>query len=89
LVHDYLSKPTPTDKELQLNIDVPAMMGKMNMLIPLIKMCKIPSIKREVLRMLKVPVEAEDPPVILNTMYHGQQREDNPPFYISLGVNGL
>jgi hypothetical protein len=88
-VHDYLPKPTPTDEELQLNIDVSAMMGKMNMSVPLIEMCKIPSIKREVLRTLKVPVEAEDPPVILNTMYHGQQREDNPPFYLSLGVNGL
>ena len=64
-------------------------MEKMNMSIPLIGMCKIPSIKREVLRTLKVPAEEEDPLVILNTMYHGQQREDNPPFYFSLGVNGL
>jgi hypothetical protein len=70
-------------------IDLSAMMGKMNMSVPLIEMCKIPSIKREVLITLKVLVEEEDPPVILNTMYHGQQREDYRPFYLSLGVNGL
>jgi hypothetical protein len=65
------------------------MMGKMNMSIPLIGMCKTPTIEREVLRTLKVPVKVEDPPMILNTMYHGQQREDNPPFYLYLGVNGI
>jgi hypothetical protein len=45
--------------------------------------------RREVLNMLKVPVEAEDPPVILNTMYHGWKMDANPPFYISSGVNSL
>jgi hypothetical protein len=38
---------------------------------------------------LKVPDEEEDSPMILNTMYHGKQRDENPPFYLSLGVNGL
>jgi hypothetical protein len=54
-----------------------------------VEMCKIPSIRREVLKALKAPDEAKYPLVILNTMYHGQQREVNPPLYISLGVNGL
>jgi hypothetical protein len=88
-MHDLLPKPMPTNEELRLNIDVSAMIGKMNMSVPVVEMCKIPSVRREVLKALKVPDEAEDPPVILNTMYHGQQREENPPFYLSLGVNGL
>jgi hypothetical protein len=41
------------------------------------------------LKALKVPKEVEDHHVILNTMYHGKQREETPPFYLSLGVNGL
>ena len=27
--------------------------------------------------------------MILNTMYHGNRREDNSQFYISMGINGL
>jgi hypothetical protein len=27
--------------------------------------------------------------MILNTMYHGNWKEDNPPFYISLVINGF
>jgi len=38
---------------------------------------------------LKVPNEAGYPLVTVNTMYHGKQRDENPPFYISLSVNGL
>jgi hypothetical protein len=71
LVHDLLPKPTQVDEEIQLNIDIPTMIGKMNMSVPMVEMCKIPSVRREVLKVLKVPAEAEDPPVILNTMYHG------------------
>jgi hypothetical protein len=88
-VHDLLPQPAPTDEDLHLNIDVPGMIGKMNMLVPVVEMCKIPSIRREVLKALKVQDEAGDPPVILNTMYHGSQGEENPPFYLSLGINGF
>jgi hypothetical protein len=59
------------------------------MTIPVIKMCNIPSIKIEVLRILHVLAEKEDPPIILNTMYLDQPKEKNPPFYLSLGINGL
>jgi hypothetical protein len=31
----------------------------------------------------------EDPPIILNTMYLDRKKENNPPFYLSLGMNGL
>jgi hypothetical protein len=89
LMHNLLPKPIPANEEIQLNIYVLAMIGNMNMSTPIVEMCKIPSIRREVLKVLKVPDEAKYPSVILNTMYHGQQREDNPPFYLSLGVNGL
>jgi hypothetical protein len=41
------------------------------------------------LKLLQVPTNKEDPPIILNTMYLDRQRENNPPFYISLGMNGL
>jgi hypothetical protein len=55
-----------------------------------VEMCKIPSIRREVIKALKVPDDAEYPPVILNTMYHGQQRDEKQTsFYLLLGVNGL
>jgi hypothetical protein len=83
------SKTNVGNEEIQLNIYVLAMVGKMNMTVLVTEMCKIPSVRREVLKFLKVPNEEEDPLVILNTMYHGRQRDTNPPFYISLGVNGL
>jgi hypothetical protein len=83
-----LPKPTPTD-DIQLNIDVASMFGKLNMTVPVTEMCKIPSVKREVLKVLQVPTEKEDPPIILNTMYLDRPRDKNPPFYLSLGMNGL
>jgi hypothetical protein len=52
-------------------------------------MYKTPSVRREVLKLLQVPTEKEDPQIILNTMYLDQQRDNNPPFYLSLGMNGL
>jgi hypothetical protein len=51
--------------------------------------CKIPSIKREILKILQVPTEKEDPPIMLNIMYLDQPRDKNPKFYLSLGMNGL
>jgi hypothetical protein len=89
LVHDLLPQPTPTNKDLRLNIDVPSMIGKMNMSVPVVEMCKIPFVRREVLKALKVQDEARDAPMMLNTMYHGSQGEDNPLFYLSLGINGI
>jgi len=55
-----------------LNADVSTILGKMNMSIHVVEMCKIPSIRREVLKALKVPNEEEYAPVILNTMCHGR-----------------
>jgi hypothetical protein len=83
-----LPKPTPAD-DIQLNIDVASMFGKLNMTVPVTEMCKIPSVKREILKVLQVPTEKEDPPIILNTMYLDRPRDMNPPFYLSLGMNGL
>jgi hypothetical protein len=88
LVCEFLPKPTPT-YNIQLNIDVASMFGKMNMTIPITYMCKIPSVKREILKVLQVPTEKGDPPIILNTMYLDRPRDMNPPFYLSLGINGL
>jgi len=59
------------------------------MSVLVMEMCKTPSLRREVLKILKVPVESEDPLVILKTMYHRWKRDANPPFCISFGVNGL
>jgi hypothetical protein len=64
-------------------------MGKMNMSITIVEMCKIPYVRREVMKELKVPVEGEDHPVILNTIYYKWKRDENPPFYLSLGVDSL
>jgi hypothetical protein len=88
-VHDLLPQPAPSDEELHLNIDVSPMMGKMNMSVPMVEMCKIPYVTKNVLKALRVQDEARDPPVILNTMYHGNQGEESPPFYLSLGINGF
>jgi hypothetical protein len=41
------------------------------------------------LKILKVSTEKEDPHIILNTMYLNRQRENNPPFYLSLDIKGL
>jgi hypothetical protein len=73
LVRELLPQPTPTNEELCLNIDVSSMMGKMNMSVPVVEICKIPYVRREVLKALKVQDETGDPLVILNTMYHGRQ----------------
>jgi hypothetical protein len=41
------------------------------------------------LNLLQVPTKKEDPPIILNIMYLDQKKDNNPPFYLSLGMNGL
>jgi hypothetical protein len=38
LVHEFLPKPTPTKDEIQLNIDVATMSGKLNMRVLVTKM---------------------------------------------------
>jgi hypothetical protein len=43
-VCEFLPKRTSTD-DIQLNIDVANMFGKMNMTVPVTEMCKIPSVK--------------------------------------------
>jgi hypothetical protein len=35
-IHDLLPKPMQTDEEIQLNIDVPTMVGNMNVLVPMV-----------------------------------------------------
>jgi hypothetical protein len=85
---EFLPKPTPA-YDIQLNIDVANMFGKLNMTVPVTKMRKIPFVKREILKILQVPSEKEDPPIMLNTMYLDRPRDKNPPFYLSLGVNDL
>jgi len=41
-LHDLLPKPTPMEEEIQLNIDMLAMVKKMDMPMPFAEMCKIP-----------------------------------------------
>jgi hypothetical protein len=77
-VCELIHEPTPT-YDIQLNIDVANMFGKLNMMVLVIEMCKIPYVKREILRILQVPTEKEDPPIILNTMYLDRPRDKNPP----------
>jgi hypothetical protein len=43
-VHELLPKPTPAD-EIQLNINVAAMFGKLNMTVSVTEKCKIPFCK--------------------------------------------
>jgi hypothetical protein len=64
-------------------------MGNMNTSMLVVEMCKIPFVRREVPKALKIQDEVGDPPVILNTMYDRGKGEYNPPFYLSLGINGF
>jgi hypothetical protein len=68
LVCDLVPNQTPID-EIQLNIDVARMFVKLNMTVVVTKMCKIPFVKRKILKILQVSAEEEDPPIMLNTMY--------------------
>jgi hypothetical protein len=68
-VCELLPKPTSTEEEIQFNIDVSTMFGRLNMTVPVMEICKIPSVRKGFLKLLKVLVEKEDPPIILNTMY--------------------
>jgi hypothetical protein len=88
IVHEFLPKTTPTN-EIQLNIDVATMFGKFNMTASVTKMYKIPSMRRELLKLLQVPTEKEYPSIIMNTVSLDWQKDNNPPFYLSLGMNGL
>jgi len=49
-VHEFLPKPIPTN-EIQFNIDVATIFGKLNMTVPVREMCKIPSVRREILKL--------------------------------------
>jgi len=88
LVYEFLPKSTPKN-DIQLNIDVASRFGKLNMMVLVTEMCNIPSVKMEILRILQVSTEKEDPPIILNTIYLDWTKDKNPPFYISLSMNGL
>jgi hypothetical protein len=46
-------------------------------------------LRRGIFKLLQVPTEKEDPPIIFNTMYLDRKRDSNPPFYLSVGMNGL
>jgi hypothetical protein len=46
-------------------------------------------VRRKILKLLQVLTKKEYPPIILNTMYLDRKRDNNPPFYISLGMNDL
>jgi hypothetical protein len=52
-VCDFLPKLAPT-YDIQLNIDVANMFGKLNMMVPVIDMCKIPYVRRKFLKILHV-----------------------------------
>ena len=88
-VRDLPPQLPSASEDLHLNIDVPNMIGKMNMVVPVVEMCKIPSLREMFLKALKIQYEVRDPLVILNTMYYGNRGEENPPFYLSLDINGL
>jgi hypothetical protein len=48
LVHETIPKPTTTEEEIQLNIDVPTMFGRIHMVVSMTDMFKIPSVRKEV-----------------------------------------
>jgi hypothetical protein len=55
-ISELLPKPTPKE-DIQLNIDVANMFGKLNMMVRVTEMCKNPSVKKDFLRILQVPTE--------------------------------
>jgi hypothetical protein len=46
LVSEFPPKPNSKEEEIQLNIDMSTMFGKLNMRVHVTEMCKIPSKKR-------------------------------------------
>jgi len=44
--HDLLPQPKPTNKDLPLNINVPSMVGKIDMVVLVVEMFHIPSIRK-------------------------------------------
>jgi hypothetical protein len=53
-VHDLPLQLEPTIEDFHLNIDVTNMMEKMNMVVPLTEICKIPFVRKEVLKAPKL-----------------------------------
>jgi hypothetical protein len=51
LIRELIPKTTLAD-EIQLNIYVASMFRKLNIMVPMTEMCKIPSMKMEILKVL-------------------------------------
>jgi hypothetical protein len=45
-VLELLLEPTSAEEDIQLNIDVSAMFGKLNMVVPVIELCKLSSVRK-------------------------------------------
>jgi hypothetical protein len=85
----YSIHPSSTllrNDEIDLNLDIARVLEKINVLVPLTKMIKIPSIINKVEKFFKVKGEPEDPHVLIQEN-HYRPYYDHPPFYIALELN--
>jgi hypothetical protein len=63
-------KPTlPRKDEIDLNIDMAGILAKVNVLVPLTEIIKIPSMRNKVERFMQVQGEPGDPLILLQANY--------------------
>ena len=79
----------PKSNDLELNIDLDNILEKVNILVPLTEIMKIPSMRDKVKRFLTIQEESEDPPILLQANHFEPTIEEHVPLFISLVVNGL
>jgi hypothetical protein len=77
----------PKTNDIDLNIDINNVLEKINVLVPLTEIIKIPSMKIKVEKLFKVQGEPVDPPIMLQANHFRPQYDEHPPFFISLQMN--
>jgi hypothetical protein len=80
------SPTLPKMSDITLNIDIYNVLVKINVLVPLKEINKIPSMKRKVENLFKVQGEPMDPPIMLQANHFRPQYDENPSLFISLQI---
>jgi hypothetical protein len=82
--------PPKTSKavKVDLNFDLEGALSKMHVNVPLRKAIKIPSIKEHFDTLFLGSNEPMDPPIMLQDDHFRVQYGENPPFFMTLAMNG-
>lgn len=79
----------PKNDDIDLNIDMTSVLAKINILVPLTEIMKIPSLRDKVKKIPSIQDESEDPNVVLQVMHYDRRNGGHAPFFVSLVVNNL